>query len=89
MEMPITFVKERLTKKNPMRIMNSNQKRRSSRAKIKSSNYQMRNSPLTKRSETTRVCQKERKAKTPMPNNLNKLLHKVSKRTPPKRRRRP
>ena len=88
MEIPITLAKERETKKNPKRMMKSNQKKRRPRAKIKSSNRQMRNSPLTKRSKRTCRWQKRRKAKTPMPNNLNKLLHKVGKRTPPKPKRR-
>ncbi len=90
MEMLITLVKERHTKKNSKRMMKSNQKRRSSRAKIKGSNHQMRNSSLTKRSKRTCRWQKRRKGKTPMPNNLNKLLPKVGKRTPPKlRKKRP
>ena len=87
MEIPITLAKERPTKRGPKRMM-SNQKKRGPRAKIKSSNLRMRNSPLTKRSRK-RIRQKGKEAKAPMPNNLNRLLHKVSERTPPKRRRRP
>jgi len=87
MEISTTLAKERPTKKSPKRMM-SNQKKRGPRAKIKSNNLRMRNSPLTKRSRK-RKRQKGKKAKAPMPNNLNRLLHKVSERTPPKRRRRP
>jgi hypothetical protein len=85
MEIPITLAKERPTKRSPKRMM-SNQKKRGLRAKIKSSNLRMKNSPLTKRSRK-RIHQKGKEAKAPMPNSLNRLLHKASERTPPKRRR--
>ena len=87
MEISITLAKERPTKKSPKRMM-SNQKKRGPQAKIRSSNHRMRNSPLTKRSRK-RLHQKGKKAKAPMPNNLIRLLHKISERTPTKRRGRP